>query len=219
MDNLKKCSRCKEVKDVNKFFYRKTRKDYTSYCKSCSSETQKLRAQERKFKAIQISGGACSNCGYNRNMSALAFHHIDPKEKNPNWNQLKNWDSILEELKKCILLCHNCHSELHHPNLFLNNYQPTNLINKILNESLDDTKKSLTDRLHSTGECPHCYKKVFNTIYCSINCVKCHKRKCIRPSKEELKDLINTTSFLAIGRKFGVSDNSVRKWAKIYGIL
>jgi hypothetical protein len=41
-------------------------------------------------------------------------------------------------------------------------------------------------------------------------------RKVIRPSKEELKKLINTFSFCAIGRKYGVSDNAVRKWVKYY---
>ncbi len=62
----------------------------------------------------------------------------------------------------------------------------------------------------------HSYK---NAKYCSKNCRGMKRRKVERPSKEELKELINTTSFLQIGRNYGVSDNSVRKWAKSYGLI
>lgn len=44
-------------------------------------------------------------------------------------------------------------------------------------------------------------------------------RKVVRPTKNELMVLLKETSFCAIGRKYGVSDNAVRKWAKQYGIL
>ena len=43
-------------------------------------------------------------------------------------------------------------------------------------------------------------------------------RKVVRPSKEELEQLINTTPMTAIGKMFNVSDNAVRKWAKYYSI-
>lgn len=44
-------------------------------------------------------------------------------------------------------------------------------------------------------------------------------RKVTRPTKEELAELIESTSWVGIGRLYGVSDNAVRKWAKSYGIL
>ena len=40
-----------------------------------------------------------------------------------------------------------------------------------------------------------------------------------RPSKEELEKMINTMSWCAIGRKYGVSDNAVRKWAKKLNLI
>jgi transposase-like protein len=40
-----------------------------------------------------------------------------------------------------------------------------------------------------------------------------------RPSAEELQKMLEETSFLAVGRKYGVSDNAVRKWAKKYKII
>lgn len=50
-----------------------------------------------------------------------------------------------------------------------------------------------------------------------IRCVKCAhlaQRVTIRPNREELKDLIRNNSFLSIGRKYGVSDNAIKKWCK-----
>ena len=40
----------------------------------------------------------------------------------------------------------------------------------------------------------------------------------IMPRKEVLIEEIKTTSFVQLGKKYGVSDNAVRKWAKNYGI-
>lgn len=70
----------------------------------------------RKIQAIEYMGGKCSTCGYDKYYGALEFHHTDPKEKDHDWSKLrlKSWDKILTELQKCILLCSNCHKELHH---------------------------------------------------------------------------------------------------------
>lgn len=40
-----------------------------------------------------------------------------------------------------------------------------------------------------------------------------------RPSKEELKEMLNNNSYRAIGRNFKVSDNAIRRWAKQYGLI
>jgi 5-methylcytosine-specific restriction endonuclease McrA len=46
-----------------------------------------------------------------------------------------------------------------------------------------------------------------------------HKRKVVRPSKEELEKLITELPMTKIGNQFGVSDNAVRKWAKRYKLI
>ena len=43
-----------------------------------------------------------------------------------------------------------------------------------------------------------------------------HARKAERPPYEKLLDEIEATSYLAVGRKYGVSDNAVRKWVRFY---
>lgn len=41
-------------------------------------------------------------------------------------------------------------------------------------------------------------------------------RKVDRPPYEQLLEEIEATSYLAVGRKYGVSDNAVRKWVRAY---
>ncbi len=69
----------------------------------------------RKLKAIEYKGGCCQNCGYSKYYGALEFHHVDPKEKELNWTKLRltSWANIQKELDKCVLLCANCHREVH----------------------------------------------------------------------------------------------------------
>lgn len=76
-------------------------------------------ANKRRFyskeKAIKYKGSKCQKCGYDKCMRSMAFHHIDPKDKkfNISGNHTRSWNEVTKELDKCILLCHNCHCELH----------------------------------------------------------------------------------------------------------
>ena len=63
-----------------------------------------------------------------------------------------------------------------------------------------------------TNKCSVCGKEIgSNSIYCS-ECVKLTQRTIKRPNREELKKLIRNTSFVSIGKQYGVSDNAVKKW-------
>jgi predicted HNH restriction endonuclease len=88
-----------------------------------SYTAQKSRGLARKLKLIRAAGGRCSVCGYDRNLAALVFHHTDSEEKDfkLDMRALSNrtMESVLEELDKCILVCQNCHAELHNPHLDL----------------------------------------------------------------------------------------------------
>ena len=84
-------------------------------------QSQQKRGLDRKIKLINLLGGKCSTCGYLKNVSALHFHHLDPKEKEGRLDMRKlsnsTWEYCLSEAKKCQLLCANCHAEHHHPQL------------------------------------------------------------------------------------------------------
>jgi len=61
-------------------------------------------------------GCKCQVCGYNRHTGGLSFHHVDNTIKDFNVSSTKLTYSskrLVEEASKCILVCHNCHSEIH----------------------------------------------------------------------------------------------------------
>ena len=91
------------------------KKDHSYYA------SQKKRGIERKIKLVLIKGGCCSECGYNKNLAALEFHHVNPKEKETQLDARtltnRTWEFILKEAEKCILICSNCHAEHHNPSL------------------------------------------------------------------------------------------------------
>ena len=76
--------------------------------------------QIKKLKALEYKGGMkCTRCGFNEPIpDCYAFHHRDPTQKDINWGKMKqnNWsiDRIKDELDKCDVLCHNCHSIVHY---------------------------------------------------------------------------------------------------------
>ena len=55
----------------------------------------------------------CSVCGYKKSLDALCFHHKRDKKYIVSRMSQNSRKSIKEEIRKCILVCHNCHSEIH----------------------------------------------------------------------------------------------------------
>ena len=62
-------------------------------------------------------------------------------------------------------------------------------------------------------------KRHLNRKYCGNKCAHIPFRKVEQPSKERLEKEIAENSWKALGRKYGVSDNAVRKWAKQHKLL
>lgn len=84
-------------------------------CKKCQVERVTKSRQALKLKAIAYKGGCCVKCSYDKCVSALEFHHENPevKEFGICETNIKDWDLVKEELDKCILVCSNCHREIH----------------------------------------------------------------------------------------------------------
>ena len=97
----------------------------TMYCsRACTMKKsgrwykrQKMRGFERKKEFVNLLGGKCSKCGYNKNLAALDFHHLDPEQKESPLNfaflMKMRYEKCLLEINKCIILCANCHREHH----------------------------------------------------------------------------------------------------------
>ncbi len=66
--------------------------------------------------AREYKGGKCVLCGYNRCSGALEFHHRNPKKKDFSLSVrglTRSWEKIKDEINKCVLICANCHREVH----------------------------------------------------------------------------------------------------------
>ena len=85
-------------------------------CLKCQTEEAVIKRQLKKIKCVEYKGGKCEICGYDKNYSALEFHHLDPNEKDFTISKKNSsWENIKKELDKCILICANCHREIHNP--------------------------------------------------------------------------------------------------------
>lgn len=74
----------------------------------------KRRATAKQIKKEKLLRG-CDVCGYKKCSYALDWHHInDDKEVNPS-ELSSDIDKYREEVSKCILVCANCHREIHNP--------------------------------------------------------------------------------------------------------
>ena len=147
---------------------------------------QKKRGLERKLMLFNLLGGKCSRCGYKKNIGALEFHHLNPEEKSfqLDMRHLANnsEDVLIEEAKKCVLLCSNCHKEIHYPHLSMDN--AGNLVEIFENEIAEKRKP----RKKSKYICENCgkeFKAVTNKKFC---CAKCRWESRHYPTYEEIKE-------------------------------
>jgi hypothetical protein len=84
-------------------------------CKKCRSNNVSKRRKSIKEKLVKLFGGECKICGYKKYIGALEFHHLDPENKKFSLGcsgLTRSFEKALEEAKKCILVCANCHREL-----------------------------------------------------------------------------------------------------------
>jgi hypothetical protein len=81
-------------------------------CNSCLVNQRRF---DIKRKAVEYKGGNCERCGYNKCLRALSFHHKDPSQKDfsVSGKHCRAWERIRVELDKCMMVCANCHMEIH----------------------------------------------------------------------------------------------------------
>lgn len=139
---------------------------------------------------IEYKCQICSNTGeWNNQPLILQVDHIDGDWLNNNKNNLR-------------FLCPNCHTQT-------DTFGSKNTIKKV----------------YILNQCKYCNKPTKNKYYCNCKCANkdLNKNRYIKiknkPTKDKLKDLIENNSWCAIGRMYGVTDNSIRKWARKYNLI
>ncbi len=91
------------------------RLDGTFRCGKCASEWVINNRRRKKAELVNMFGGRCIVCGYKKYAGALDFHHTNPKNKSFALSVKGlsySRESILQEAKKCVLVCKNCHTEI-----------------------------------------------------------------------------------------------------------
>ena len=145
---------------------------------------QQERAWSRKLELISMMGGECSKCGYHKNMAALEFHHVNPNEKDFQLDARHlsntNMERIKKEAEKCILLCSNCHREVHNPEQNIEVIQSMSFSNKSL--KFPKKKQSICEN------CGREFDAVKGKRFCSS---KCRDESKGYPSKAEVTEKYN----------------------------
>ncbi len=167
-----------------------------------------VRSQRRKKQqAVDYLGGCCVICGYNKCLAALEFHHTDPTVKEHKLTYIVcrwTWKRVLEELRKCILVCSNCHREIHFG------------LHDV--EQIHRQFASIIER-----ECDCCgapYRtRNESQRFCSARCRQIGLRKVERPTRETLAQDMAALNWTDIGRKYGVTNTAVKKWARRYNLV
>jgi len=115
--------------------YKKSSKNNKAFKDIHGLNLYTIKGIQKKLELIELFGGKCEKCGYDKNIAAFDFHHINPDEKSfeikVQMLKYKNDDEILNEALKCMLLCSNCHRELHNPQMDMTHVKRVvNLIKK-----------------------------------------------------------------------------------------
>ena len=104
-------------KEQKAAYYQKVKETIRKkYLENGGREKERLKYLENKNKAIEMSGGCCFDCGLKSEYTEVYdFHHENPNEKEYRLSNIlkRSWDVIEQELKKCTMLCANCHRIRH----------------------------------------------------------------------------------------------------------
>lgn len=170
---------------------------------SITSDRVKNWRKKTKTAMVQAMGGKCQCCGYDKECS-LTFHHLDPSKKDFTIGSIRanptSWNRIIKELDKCVLVCHNCHGEIHHENKQLPENYATFDINylKIYKEAAKDN-------------CPICDKlKPVSYIYCSRICSGKSTRK-VDWDNIDVIQMLNEHGIIKLSKMLNISDKAIYK--------
>lgn len=110
------CPKCQKSREIGDFYQRRGKPNSSTYCKECTNTQTLDRVRELKRKCVEYKGGQCVTCGYDKCIGALEFHHLDPISKDFTIAHLRSYSfnkKVTTELDKCVLVCANCHREVH----------------------------------------------------------------------------------------------------------
>lgn len=180
---------------------------------SVKSEHVKSWRKRTKKRIIESMGGRCQICGYDKCDSALSLHHLNPNEKEVSLGSIRanprSWVRIVDELRKCILLCNNCHSEVHDGCTFVPDQY------EIFNDNYVEYKLNKFTEYNKCDICGN--EKPVSNKYCSLECSSRSKFR-VDWDNIDLESLYTEYKIPIIAEQLGISDSAVHKRLKKLGL-
>lgn len=172
------------------------------------SKNDKRWRTKSKVWAVRYAGGRCQVCGYDKFLGNLVFHHV--KDKLHDISRMiathQSWEKVMEEVDKCVLLCANCHGEVHGgmtecPTINVEERE------KNLSELISERP---TPKKYAMKPCKECGKPICGAVsFCSKVCLA--KNYLTVDWPKDLADLVAASSMRSVARRLGVSDKAVAK--------
>lgn len=223
---------------MTEFFYSKTQNLYR--CKECRKEAVIDKRRRNKIELVKYKGGKCEICGYDKCIDALQFHHKDPntKEFEIGNGNIRSLTKLKKEADKCVLVCCRCHVEIHSE--IRNNEERKK--REEINKNILDFNKITTKKIYNKPKEEDVLKikEMIENGYTTISIAKkmnfaptTLKRFMVKYNlenfnnssilknytKEQLvEDLKELKNFSSIGRKYGITGNSIKKWCYRNGL-
>ena len=154
----------------------------------------RIAEHRRKLKilAIDYKGGKCVQCGYNKCSRSLDFHHLDPNKKDFAISQSGDTISFARiklEIDKCILVCKNCHGEIH--------------------------SKEIENKIQEQKEYIKSVSRYVVNLSSEINCLTCNKVKRIFNSQLRSKNFCSRDCKIKYFYSYGwPEDNEILSMSK-----
>ena len=162
---------------------------------------------EEGIKENKCENQECGITEWHGKFLPLELHHI-------NGN---HYDNRLENI---ILLCSNCHAQIHGYNQYVVEKK-----NKIVNErksKIVNKRKTNSIKKIETCLCPVCkkefVKKKKTQKYCSQECLHQAQRTNNITKEEIIKYFKEKGSFVSVAKMYNITDTALKKWCKKYGL-
>ena len=181
--------------------------EHTKKWYKSTQNVQRVQAWRKRTKSriVDAFGGECGICRYNKCNRALEFHHLDPSGKDFSLSSgnTMGWSTITTEMEKCIMVCSNCHREIHDGITSV----PDNIVR--FNPLFKEFYNKKTDV--QMDECRCGNRKFVDHKYCSLKCFGQTTSK-IDWTAVDLITLVETHNNIAkVGRMLGVSSTVVSR--------
>lgn len=206
-------------------------------CKECRKEAVLDKRRRNKIALVEYKGGKCEICGYHKCIDALEFHHINKDEKSFGIGNgdTRSLEKLKKEADKCILVCSNCHKEIHaqireeERNRKIEEMQQNiSIFKKIQKDNgkhiysiPNDLDIEIINNLISEGNTNSEIAKQLNFSLTTLkrflskhNIINSNNSHKMNGYNIEMlkKDMMECGNFTAIGRKRGISFFALKKW-------